>query len=52
MKACVGIGAILGAYAVYSVGNPGADGYIFGTVLAAIAALAGYTVGTVRKAVV
>jgi hypothetical protein len=43
-KACVGIGAVVALYAIYSFSNPGGDGYLFGTVCALVAGLAGYTV--------
>lgn len=47
LKACVGMGFIFGTYAVYMgshvcAGLPPPDGVIFGSVIAAVAALAGY----------
>ncbi len=50
MKACVGIGAVVALYAIYSLSNPGGDGYLFGTVCALVAGLAGYTVAAAKKA--
>lgn len=41
-KACIFGGLVLGAYVVYMIGNPSADGIVFGTVMAVIAAIGGY----------
>ena len=50
IKVCVGIGAIVAVYGIYTFSNPGTDGYVFGSVLAAVSALAGYTIAAMRKA--
>lgn len=47
VKACVGMAFVFGTYSVYVlshalVGDPPPDGVIFGTVIAAVAGLAGY----------
>lgn len=47
LKACVGMGFIFGVYAVYvgshvAAGLPPPDGVVFGSVIAAVGALAGY----------
>ena len=49
VKACVGIGGIVACYAIYSFNNPGADGLVFGSILAAVTGLAGYTLAVVKK---
>jgi len=48
MKACVGIAGIVACYGIYSFNNPGADGYVFGSILAAVSALAGYTIAITK----
>lgn len=50
MKACVGMAFVFGTYAVYMIshvcsGQPVPDGVLFGTVVATVTGLAGYTVG-------
>ena len=47
LKACVGMGFIFGTYSVYmlshvAAGMPPPDGVIFGSVIGAVGALAGY----------
>ena len=49
VKACVAIGAIVAMYGIYCLNNPGADGLVFGSVLAAVTGLAGYSVAVVTK---
>ena len=44
MKACVGMVCVVALYGIYSLNNPGSDGYVFGTVAAIIGGLAGYTI--------
>ncbi len=48
-KICFGIGAIVACYGIYAWSNPGTDGAIFATILAAVTGLAGYSVATLRK---
>jgi len=48
IKVGIATGAILGAYAVYAFTNPATDGVVFGTVMTALGAIGGYTVGIVK----
>jgi hypothetical protein len=48
IKACVGIAGIVACYGIYSFNNPGADGLVFGSMLAAVSALAGYSYAAVK----
>ena len=49
VKACVAMASIVAMYGIYCFNNPGADGIIFGSVLAAVTGLAGYSVAVVTK---
>ena len=49
-KACAFGGLVVATYAIYTISNPGADGYIFGTVVAAVCAIGGYVVGGLKGA--
>ena len=41
---CVGaMMSITACYAIYAFSNPGTDGVVFGSILAAVTGLAGYT---------
>ncbi len=44
-KACVGIAGVVAMYGIYMGLGPGGDGVVFGSVIAVVAGLAGYTVG-------
>ena len=46
---CFGV-LIVATYGIYTISNPGADGYIFGTVIAAVCAIGGYVVGGLKGA--
>ena len=48
-RACVGIGGIIACYGIYAWSNPGADGVIFGSILAAVTGLATYTITGLKK---
>ena len=48
-KICVGIAGIVACYGIYAWSNPGTDGAIFATILAAVTGLAGYTIAKTRK---
>lgn len=48
-KACIFGAFVLGAYAIYMIGNPSADGIIFGTVMAMLAAIGGYAVRGMKE---
>ena len=43
-KACIFGGFILIAYGIYTIANPTTDGYIFATVVGALAAIGGYVI--------
>ena len=47
-KTCVATGAVVACYGIYTWSSPGTDGYIFGSVLAAVAGLGGWAVAKVR----
>ena len=49
LKAAVAMPCIVAMYGIYCFNNPGADGLVFGSVLAAVTALAGYSVAVVTK---
>ena len=49
-KSCVAIAGIVAVYAIYSFNNPGADGLVFGSILAAVTGLGGYTLALQKKA--
>lgn len=44
----VGIPAIVVAYALYCFSNPGSDGAIFSSVMAAVGGIIGYVIGEKR----
>jgi len=51
---CVGIGSIVACYGIYVYANPGADGVIFASILAAVSAMVTATIAycVATKAVV
>lgn len=49
MKCLGAMGSIVACYGIYACSNPGADGVIFGSILAAVTGLAGYTVAVARQ---
>lgn len=49
VKACVAMACVVATYGIYSMNNPGSDGLIFGSVIGAVCALAGYSVAVVTK---
>ena len=50
LKACVGMVCVVGMYGIYMCAGPGGDGVIFGSVMAVVGGLAGFSVGTASKA--
>ena len=44
IKVCFAMGTIVVAYAIYAFTNPEADGVVFASIVAALAALGGYTI--------
>ena len=48
LKACFGMASIVACYGIYSLNNPGADGLVFGSILAAVTGLAGYTIAVMK----
>ena len=49
IKVCFAMGTIVACYAIYSFTNPSTDGVVFGSILAALSALGGYTIATLSK---
>jgi hypothetical protein len=50
-RACVFGGLLVACYGIYAFSNAGEpDGYIFGTVIAAVCAIGGYVVGSLKAA--
>ena len=44
LKSCVAIAGIVSMYGIYAWSNPGTDGAIFATILAAVVGLGTYTI--------
>lgn len=49
MKACFFGSLVVAVYVIYTVANPKTDGYIFGSVIAAVCAIGGYVIGGLRS---
>jgi len=47
---CIGaMASIVACYGIYAFSNPGTDGVVFGSILAAVTGLAGYTIAKKAK---
>ena len=47
---CVGaMASIVACYGIYACSNPGTDGVVFGSILAAVTGLAGFAVGHSKR---
>ncbi len=49
IQTCIFGGLILGAYAVYALTNPTADGAVFASVMTALGGLVGYSYAMTKK---